>query len=137
MRRGACSGSGRGVAGRGKSWCGRIWSKLFALILRRRESRRKMEVGRCSDRWDAGEATGRQGPGTERDCELVKRPVQEARLPERLSPCWSLLTAITDVLTQGVPLDDVQYLAGHSSPRTTKLYDRRQKKVTRNIVEMI
>jgi integrase/recombinase XerD len=40
-------------------------------------------------------------------------------------------------LTQGVPLDDVQYLAGHASPRTTRLYDRRQKKVTRNIVERI
>jgi len=47
------------------------------------------------------------------------------------------VTGITDLLTQGVPLDDVQFLAGHSSPRTTKLYDRRQKKVTRNIVERI
>ena len=44
---------------------------------------------------------------------------------------------ITDLLTQGVPFDDVQYLAGHASPRTTRLYDRRQKKVTRNIVERI
>jgi integrase/recombinase XerD len=40
------------------------------------------------------------------------------------------------MLSQGVPLDDVQYLAGHSSPQTTKLYDRRQK-MTRNIVERI
>ena len=47
------------------------------------------------------------------------------------------MTGIIDLLTQGVPLDDVQFLAGHSSPRTTKLYDRRQKKVTRNIVERI
>jgi hypothetical protein len=39
--------------------------------------------------------------------------------------------------TQGVPLEDVQYLARHSNPRTTRLYDRRQKKVTRNIVERI
>ena len=31
----------------------------------------------------------------------------------------------------------VQYLAGHADPRTTRLYDRRQKKVTRNIVERI
>jgi hypothetical protein len=30
-------------------------------------------------------------------------------------------------LTQGVPLEDVQYLAGHADPRTTRLYDRRQK----------
>ena len=34
-------------------------------------------------------------------------------------------------------LEDVQYLAGHTEPRTTGLYDRRQKKVTRNIVEQI
>ncbi len=47
------------------------------------------------------------------------------------------VTGITDLLAQGVPLDDVQFLAGHSSPRTTKLYDRRQKKVTRNIVERL
>jgi hypothetical protein len=33
--------------------------------------------------------------------------------------------------------DEVQDMAGHSSPRTTKLYDRRKKKVTRNIVERI
>jgi len=41
------------------------------------------------------------------------------------------------MLTQGVPLEDVQYLAGHADPRTTRLYDRRQKQVTRNIVERI
>jgi integrase/recombinase XerD len=46
-------------------------------------------------------------------------------------------TTITDLLTQGVPLEDVQYLAGHADPRTTRLYDRRQKQVTRNIVERI
>jgi hypothetical protein len=40
-------------------------------------------------------------------------------------------------LTQGVPLEDVQYLAGHAEPRTTGPYDRRQKRVTRNIVERI
>jgi integrase/recombinase XerD len=45
--------------------------------------------------------------------------------------------AITDLLTRGVPLENVQYLAGHSEPRTIGLYDRRQKKVTRNIVERI
>jgi len=36
-----------------------------------------------------------------------------------------------------VPLEDVQYLAGHRDPRSTRLYDRRQKQVTRNIVERI
>jgi hypothetical protein len=40
-------------------------------------------------------------------------------------------------VSQSVPLEDVQYLAGHADPRTTRLYDRRQQKVTRNIVERI
>jgi site-specific recombinase XerD len=70
-------------------------------------------------------------------CELVKRRLKDAGLPERLSPHSFRVSAITDLLTQGVPLEDVQYLAGHAEPRTTGLYDRRQKKVTRNIVERI
>jgi integrase/recombinase XerD len=70
-------------------------------------------------------------------CELVKRRLKAAGLPKRLSPHSFRVTAITDLLTQGVPLEDVQYLAGHSSPRTTRLYDRRQKKVTRSIVERL
>jgi site-specific recombinase XerD len=44
---------------------------------------------------------------------------------------------MTNLLHQGVSLDDVQYLAGYSDPRTTRLYDRRKKQVTRNIVERI
>lgn len=31
----------------------------------------------------------------------------------------------------------MQYLAGHSSPTTTRVYDRRRRKVTQNIVERI
>ena len=34
-------------------------------------------------------------------------------------------------------LEDVQYLAGHSNPRTTQIYDRRRRRVTRKIVERI
>jgi site-specific recombinase XerD len=70
-------------------------------------------------------------------CELVKRRLKDAGLPLGLSPHSFRVTAITDLLTQGVPLEDVQHLAGHAEPRTTGLYDRRQKKVTRNIVERI
>ncbi len=78
------------------------------------------------------------GPLTsKRICELVKRRLKDAGLPKRLSPHSFRVSAITDLLTQGVPLEDVQYLAGHAEPRTTGLYDRRQKKVTRNIVERI
>jgi integrase/recombinase XerD len=70
-------------------------------------------------------------------CRMVKRRLRDAGLPLRLSPHSFRVTTITDLLTQGVPLDEVQYLAGHADPRTTRLYDRRQKKVTRNIVERI
>jgi site-specific recombinase XerD len=68
---------------------------------------------------------------------MVKRRMKAASLPDRLSPHSFRVATITDLLTQGVPLEDVQHLAGHADPRTTRLYDRRQKKVTRNIVERI
>lgn len=68
---------------------------------------------------------------------MVKRRMREAGLPARLSPHSFRVTTITDLLSQGVPLEDVQFLAGHSDPRTTRLYDRRQRRVTRNIVERI
>jgi len=61
-------------------------------------------------------------------------------MPDYLPGCRripSAVSAVTDLLTQNVLLGDVQYLAGHSSPRTTRLYDRRQKKITRNIVKRI
>jgi integrase/recombinase XerD len=70
-------------------------------------------------------------------CRMLKRRFRDAGLPTHLS-CHSFrVTAITDLLSQGVPLEDVQYLAGHVDPRTTRLYDRRQRQVTRNIVERI
>lgn len=68
---------------------------------------------------------------------MIKRRMREAGLPARLSPHSFRVTTITDLLSQGVPLEDVQFLAGHSDPRTTRLYDRRQRRVTRNIVERI
>ncbi|APW64305.1 tyrosine-type recombinase/integrase [Paludisphaera borealis] len=70
-------------------------------------------------------------------CDLAKRRLKDAGLPSRLSPHSFRVAAVTDLLTQNVPLEDVQELAGHSSPRTTRLYDRRQRKVSRNLVERI
>ena len=68
---------------------------------------------------------------------MVKRRMRKAGLPSRLSPHSFRVATITDLLAQGVPLEDVQQLAGHADPRTTRLYDRRQRRVTRNIVERI
>ena len=37
----------------------------------------------------------------------------------------------------GVPLEDVQTLVGHSQPQTTALYDRRERRIARSVVERI
>jgi site-specific recombinase XerD len=70
-------------------------------------------------------------------CLMVKRRLQRAGLPGVLSPHSFRVATATDLLEQGVPVEDVQYLLGHSDPRTTRLYDRREQKVTRNLVERI
>ena len=70
-------------------------------------------------------------------CRMVKRRLKDADLPTRLSPHSLRVTTITDLLEQGVPLEDVQRLAGHADPRTIRVYDRRPKKIMRNIVERI
>jgi len=70
-------------------------------------------------------------------CRMMKRRLRGAGLPGHFSPHSFRVTTVTDLLEQNVPLEDVQYLAGHSDPRTTRIYDRRRRKVTRNIVERI
>lgn len=68
---------------------------------------------------------------------MLKRRLRDAALPLCLSPHSFRAMAVTDLLLQGVSLTDVQNLAGHADPRTTRLYDRRERQVTRNIVERI
>ena len=68
---------------------------------------------------------------------MVRRRIRDAGLPSRLTAHSFRVATITDLLSQGVPLEDVQNLAGHADPRTTRLYDRRSRRVTRNIVERI
>jgi integrase/recombinase XerD len=70
-------------------------------------------------------------------CDVVKRLPKYAALPLRLSPLSFMVTAITGLPEQEVPREDVQYLAGHSDPRTTGLYDRRRKQVRRIIVNRV
>lgn len=68
---------------------------------------------------------------------MVKLRLRNAGLSDNLSPHSFRVTTITDLLGQGVPLQDVQYLAGNADPRTTRLYDRRQRRVTRSLVNRI
>ncbi len=79
-----------------------------------------------------------QQPMTNIDiCRMVKRRLHDAHLPGHLSPHSFRVATVTDLLSQNISLEDVQYLAGHADPRTTRLYDRRQKMITRNTVERI
>ena len=68
---------------------------------------------------------------------MLKRRLNNAGLPDLISPHSFRVMVVTDLLSQNVPMEDVQYLAGHSNPRTTQIYDRRKRRVTRNIVERI
>jgi integrase/recombinase XerD len=70
-------------------------------------------------------------------CRMMKRRLKAAGLPGHFSPHSFRVATVTDLLGQNVPLEDVQYLAGHADPRTTRIYDRRRRKVTRNVVERI
>lgn len=75
------------------------------------------------------------GPWTIRA--MLKRRLRDADLPPIITPHSFRTMVVTALLEQGVSIEDVQYLAGHSHPSTTQIYDRRARKVTRNIVERI
>lgn len=68
---------------------------------------------------------------------MVKRRMRGIGFPTVLCPHSFRVATITDLLGQGVPLEDVQHLVGHADPRTTRLYDRRQKIVMRSVVDRI
>ena len=68
---------------------------------------------------------------------LLKRRLKDAGLPPIFSPHSFRVLVVTDLLSQDVALEDLQYPAGHANPRTSQTYDRRRRQVTRNMVERI
>jgi integrase len=68
---------------------------------------------------------------------MMRRRLKDAGLPLHLSPHSLRVTAITDLLEQGVSLYNVQHLAGHADPRTTALYDRNPHNVAQAVVDKI
>ena len=68
---------------------------------------------------------------------MMKRRMAALGFPTDLCPHSFRVATITDLLSQGVPLEDVQNLVGHADPRTTRLYDRRPKRVMRSVVDRI
>ena len=83
-----------------------------------------------------GTATGR-GLSSNAARSQLKRRLRSAGLPGNLRPHSFRVLVVTDLLDQGVPLEDVQTLVGHSQPQTTALYDRRERRIARSVVERI
>ena len=75
------------------------------------------------------------GPWTIRN--ILKRRLKDAGLPTIFTPHSFRMMVVTALIDRGVPVEDVQYLAGHSHPATTQVYDRRDRRVTRSIMEKI
>jgi integrase len=68
---------------------------------------------------------------------MLRRHAREAGLGARFSPHSFRVAIATDLHEQGVPTDEIQTLLGHSDVRTTNLYKRNRRGVTRNLVERI
>ena len=68
---------------------------------------------------------------------MVKRRAREVGLPSSIC-CHSFrATGITAYLLGGGSLEHAQKIAAHESPRTTKLYDRRNDEVSLDEIEKI
>lgn len=61
---------------------------------------------------------------------MIKRRAKSAALPETICCHTFRATGITAYLENGGTIEGAQAIAAHESPRTTKLYDRRQDRVT-------
>lgn len=68
---------------------------------------------------------------------MVKRRTRAAGLGDRFGNHTFRGTGITAYLSNDGALERAQYMAGHASPRTTKLYDRRDQEATLDEVERI
>jgi hypothetical protein len=68
---------------------------------------------------------------------LMKRRLKAAGRPGQFSAHSFRVATVTDLLEQDVPLEDLPHLAGRAGPHTAGLYDRRLRKVMRNIVERL
>lgn len=68
---------------------------------------------------------------------MVKRRAEDARLPATTCCHTFRATGITAYLDNGGTIENAQAIANHSSPRTTKLYDRTCDDITLDEVERI
>lgn len=82
--------------------------------------------GGIAGRAVAGHATDRTWP--------ITRLSRSASTAARVTRSYRVAIA-TDLHEQGVPTDEIRTLLGHRDVRTTNLYKRNRRGVTRNLVE--
>jgi len=68
---------------------------------------------------------------------MIKRRVAKAGLSKKVSCHTFRATGITTYLENGGSVEHAQQIAAHESPRTTKLYDRRNDAVSLDEIERI
>src|SRR4051794_20717999 len=68
---------------------------------------------------------------------IIRRRATEAGFKQKLRRYVFRATGITAYLEAGGTLENAQAMAGHESPRTTKLYDRTGDEITLDEVERI
>ena len=68
---------------------------------------------------------------------MIQRRAGAAGLKTRIGNHTFRATGITAYLKNSGKLEVAQHLANHESPRTTKLYDRRQDEISLDEVERI
>jgi site-specific recombinase XerD len=69
--------------------------------------------------------------------DMLQRRAKKAGITTAICNHSWRATGITTFLENGGAIEMAQYMAGHADPRTTKLYDRRRRQVTRSEVERI
>jgi len=68
---------------------------------------------------------------------MIQRRSKAAGLKIRIGNHTFRATGITAYLKNNGTLEHAQHMANHESPRTTKLYDRRQEEISLDEVEKI
>jgi hypothetical protein len=68
---------------------------------------------------------------------MIQRRAGAARIKTRIGNRTVRVTGITGYLKNKGTLETAQHVANHESPRTTKLYDRRQDEISLDEVEKI
>ena len=68
---------------------------------------------------------------------MIKRRAAKAAINGKICSHSFRGSGITNYLENNGTLTEAQRMAGHSDPRTTRLYDRRNQAITRGEVEKI